>query len=106
MRLSINVVRCACVISLLATTAIAQSVSGQTASNDSSRDEPSFAFGVKILDIALTIDAAAQQTLLAASNTDVPAMMTFRDESHVDQTYQSTSSAPGDRPEVDHALDS
>ena len=49
-----NVFRCVCFISLLATTALAQSRPGKTASNDRSRDEPSVAFTGKIFDIALT----------------------------------------------------
>ena len=60
---------------------------GGTASNDSPRDEQSLAFGAKIIDIALTFDDAAQQSLVAASDTDVPAKMTFRDASGAEKTY-------------------
>ena len=79
--------RCICFISLLATAAFAQPLRGRTASNDSPRDEQTLAFGAKIIDIALTFDAAAQQSLVAAPDTDVPAKMTFRDASGADQTY-------------------
>jgi hypothetical protein len=54
--------------------------------NDSPRDEQTLAFGPKIIDIALTFDDAAQQSLVGAPDTGVPATMTFRDASGADKT--------------------
>ena len=79
--------RCVCFISLLATAAFAQPQRGKIAASDSPRDEQTRAFGAKIIDIALTFDAAAHQSLVAAPDTDVPAKMTFRDASGADRTY-------------------
>ena len=82
-----RVLRCVCVTSLLATAAFAQPLQRGTASNESLREEPSLAFGATIRDIALTVDAAAHQSLVVASETDVPATMTFRDASGTAKTY-------------------
>ena len=84
---------CVCVMALFATAAFAQPVQALgagTASNDLPRDEQSLAFGEKILDIALAIDPAAQQSLAAAPETAAPATMTFTDASGADRTYHVT----------------
>jgi hypothetical protein len=49
--------------------------------------EAPFAFGTKIIDISLTFDAAAQQSLVAHPNIPVSAQMAFRDASGADKTY-------------------
>ena len=81
-----TIFRCVCFISLLATAACT-APPGQAAPSDSPRDEQTVAFGAKIIDIAFTFDAAAQQSLVAAPDTDVPATMTFRDASGADKAY-------------------
>jgi CotH kinase protein/Ricin-type beta-trefoil lectin domain len=90
LRASVTVFRCVCFIGFLATAALVQPLRAGPASTDSPRDAPSLAFGAKIIDLALTFDAAAQQSLVAASDIDVPATMTFRDASGAEQTYHVT----------------
>lgn len=87
-RLSVTILRCVCSIGLLATAALAQPLQRGTASNGSPRAEQTLAFGATIINIALTFDAAAQRSLVADADTDVPAKMTFRDASGVDTTYE------------------
>ena len=84
---SVTVFGCVCFTSLLATAAVAQPLRAETASNDGPREAQSLAFGATIIDIALTVDAAAQQSLVAVPETNVPATMTFRDANGADQTY-------------------
>jgi CotH protein/ricin-type beta-trefoil lectin protein len=81
MRFSLTLFRRVFVLSLLATSAFAQPVASRSGLNDVPRVEPSLAFGAKIIDIALTFDAAAEQSLLAAPDMDVPAQMIFMDAS-------------------------
>ena len=58
-----------------------------TASNAIPPDAPSFAFGAKIIDLALSVDAAAHASLVATPDADVPAQMTFKDLSGANVTY-------------------
>jgi hypothetical protein len=53
-------------------------------------DEPGLAFGAKIIDIALTLDEAATQSLVAAPDVGVSGQMRFRDASGADTTYDVT----------------
>ena len=59
-------------------------------SGGSPTDEPGLAFGAKIIDIALTLDEAAKQSLVAAPEVGVPGQMSFRDASGADKTYDVT----------------
>ncbi len=83
-----TVFRCVAFASFWAAAALAP-VQG-TASNDNQGDEQTLAFGATIIDIALTFDAAARQSLGKASDTNVPATMMFRDASGADQAYDVT----------------
>jgi hypothetical protein len=60
-------------------------------------DEPSLAFGEKIIDISLTLDEAAKQSLAAAPDTDVPGQMSFKDASGADKTYSVTIHIKGQK---------
>jgi len=60
-------------------------------------DEPSPAFGAKIIDIALTLDEASKQSLMAAPESDVPAKMSFRDASGADWTLDVTIRIKGQK---------
>jgi hypothetical protein len=67
------------------------------ASGGSPTDEPSLAFGATIIDIALTLDEAAKQSLEAAPEADVPGQMSFRDASGADKTYDVTIHIKGQK---------
>lgn len=64
----------------IATVALAQPLQLRTATGDGPRGEET-PFGAQIIDIALTFDRAARQSLVAHPDIDVPAKMTFRDAS-------------------------
>lgn len=53
-------------------------------------DAPSPAFGAKIIDIALTLNQAAKDSLAEAAGTGVPGQMRFKDGSGADKTYDVT----------------
>ena len=67
------------------------------ASGGSPTDEPGLAFGAKIIDIALTLDEAAKQSLVAAPEAGVPGQMSFRDASGADKTYDVTIHIKGQK---------
>jgi hypothetical protein len=58
--------------------------------NRSATVEPSPAFGPKIIDIALSLDRAAKQSLTAVPEDGVPGTMSFREASGADKTYDVT----------------
>ena len=53
-------------------------------------DAPSPAFGAKIIDIALTLNQAAKDSLAEAAETGVPGQMRFTDGTGADKTYDVT----------------
>jgi len=61
-----------------------------TATSQAPTDEPGAAFGPKIIDIALTLDDAARQSLAASPETGVPGKMSFSDASGANTTYDVT----------------
>lgn len=91
---TITMFRCVFVIGLFTTTALAQSAGAGT-SNNSAHGEASLAFGAKIIDIALTFDAAAHRSLVRLPETDVPAQLSFTDASGTTQKYDVTIHAKG-----------
>jgi hypothetical protein len=52
--------------------------------------EPGLAFGAKIIDIALSLDETAKQSLKAAPDEDVPAKMSVKGANGTDETYDVT----------------
>jgi hypothetical protein len=60
------------------------------ASSQASTDEPGIVFGAKIIDIALTLDEAAKQSLAASPETGVPGKMSFTGASGPGKTYDVT----------------
>jgi CotH kinase protein/Ricin-type beta-trefoil lectin domain len=89
-----TIFRCAGVVVLWTTTAFAQPDEAGT-SNNWAHGETSPAFGAKIIDIALTFDAAAQQSLVRLPETDVPAQMSFIDANGVTRKYDVTIHVKG-----------
>jgi hypothetical protein len=59
-------------------------------SGESPAEALSLAFGPRIIDIALTLDVAAKQSLAASPETDVPGKLSFTDASGADRTYDVT----------------
>jgi len=67
------------------------------ASGQSPIEGPGPAFGAKILDIALTLDAQAKQSLAASPETGVPGQLSFKDASGSDKTYDVTIRIKGQK---------
>ena len=67
------------------------------ASGESPIEGPGPAFGAKILDIALTLDAQAKQSLAASPETGVPGQLSFKDASGSDKTYDVTIRIKGQK---------
>jgi hypothetical protein len=86
MHLSTRVLRFVGFFCLTATVAFAQPFRA-TGSTDAARKRPSAVFGAKIIDVDLTFDKAALQSLLIRPTADVPAKMTVTDIGGATEAY-------------------
>jgi hypothetical protein len=81
----------------LVTTVVAAAFLTGAASGGNPTSEPGLALGEKIIDISLTLDEEAQQSLAADPDTDVPGQMSFKDAGGVDKTYNVTVHIKGQK---------
>ena len=82
-----TVLRALCFVLIFVPTAAAQSVRGRPTANAYKGSDRGIVFGDTIIDLALTVDRTAQQSLTAKPDTEAPARMTFTDASGADTSY-------------------
>jgi hypothetical protein len=82
-----TVSRALCFVLIVVPAAAAQSVQGRPTANVYKGSERGVVFGATIIDLALTVDRTAQQSLTAKPDTEAPARMTFTDANGADTSY-------------------